>query len=102
MIDVSIILPALSINDEYLRCIYSIRAALAGHLKFEIICVVPDTDAFAALESSDLHIIKESGPGIYEAMNTGLSRAVGHYVYFIGQDDVLLPAAADAVSQGLA
>ena len=101
MFDVSIILPALSINSEYLRCIYAIRTALAGHIKFEIICVVPDAHAFSSLESDDLRIVQEDGPGIYGAMNTGLSKAIGSYVYFIGQDDVLLPAAAEAITQGL-
>lgn len=101
MLDVSIILPALSINNEYLRCLYAIRTALAGRVKFEIICVVPDVEAFSSLQSADLRIVKESQPGIYGAMNTGLAKAAGHYVYFIGQDDVLLPAAADALSHGM-
>src|SRR5665811_2155392 len=101
VLDVSVILPALSPTNEYLRCLYSIRTAFSGRLEFEIICVVRDTNAFAGLAASDLHIIQESAPGIYGAMNTGLTKAAGRYLYFTGQDDILLPSAASAIIQGM-
>ncbi|PZO17838.1 MAG: hypothetical protein DCF26_09055 [Burkholderiales bacterium] len=102
MITVSLILPALYLNDEYRRCIYSIRTALSNKVTFEVISIVRDVESFSSIEASDLKIIKEDGPGIYDAMNQGLSQAVGEFVYFIGQDDILLPAASDALMQGLA
>lgn len=101
MIEVSVILPALSANSEYFRCVYSIKAALSGHMKFEIICVVRDVSSFIGLNDSELHIIQEEESGIYGAMNTGLKKAAGRYIYFIGQDDVLLPSAASAICQGI-
>jgi glycosyltransferase involved in cell wall biosynthesis len=100
ILDVSIILPALMANADYLRCIYSIRAALGGAVNYEIISIVPDLSKFRELDFSDLSFILEDGPGIYRAMNLGLERAIGKYVYFIGQDDILLPDAALAISQG--
>jgi glycosyltransferase involved in cell wall biosynthesis len=52
------------------------------------------------LEFPSLRFILEDGPGIYRAMNLGLKKATGEYVYFIGQDDILLPDAAMAISRG--
>ncbi len=99
-ITVSIILPSLLPDRRYMRCLYSIRAALSGRTSYEIICVVANRDAFAGCESEDMTIIQEEETGIYNAMNLGLTMSAGTYVYFIGQDDILLPASADALIEG--
>jgi glycosyltransferase involved in cell wall biosynthesis len=99
--DLSIVLPALKATPEYLRCVYASRAALSGTVSYEIVSVVKDVETFAGLEAPDLRIIPEQGRGIYSAMNAGLDRARGKYIYFIGQDDILLPEAAEAFKQGL-
>jgi glycosyltransferase involved in cell wall biosynthesis len=70
-------------------------------VRFEIISVVRNLETFGGSEAPDLRIIPEERPGIYAAMNTGLSNAIGLYVYFIGQDDILLPSAAQIVRKGL-
>jgi glycosyltransferase involved in cell wall biosynthesis len=100
-LDLSVILPALKADVEYLRCVYAIRAVLAGTIPYEIISVVRDVETFAGLASSDLSIIPEERRGIYAAMNTGLNNAKGNYVYFIGQDDILLPEVIGALTAGL-
>jgi glycosyltransferase involved in cell wall biosynthesis len=100
-LDLSVILPALKADAEYIRCVYAIRAVLAGKIPYEIISIVRDVETFADLESSDLSIMPEESRGIYAAMNTGLDHAKGTYVYFIGQDDILLPEAIDALTIGL-
>lgn len=100
-LDLSIILPALTADAQYERCICALRAVLAGRIPYEIISVVRDLETFAHLESSDLHIVTEVGQGVYGAMNTGLDQAKGTYVYFIGQDDIFLPEAVDALTRGL-
>jgi len=100
-LDLSVILPTLNADADYLRCIYALRAVLAGRFHYEIISVVRDVKTFSDLESSDLRIIPEERPGIYAAMNTGLNHAKGTYVYFIGQDDILLPEAIDALNRGI-
>ena len=99
--DLSIVLPALAPDPEFLRCIYAVRAALAGRVQFEIISVVRELERFKYLESSDLRIVPEVKSGVYGAMNTGLDHAKGKYVYFIGQDDILLPEAAEALNRGI-
>lgn len=100
MIDLSIIVPALRPGHDFLRCIASIRACLAGKIGYEIICVVPDVSPFDAIKGDDISILKETCPGIYQAMNQGVHAASGRYLYFTGQDDILLPTAADAVIGG--
>jgi glycosyltransferase involved in cell wall biosynthesis len=99
-ITVSIILPSLIPDRHYMRCLSCIRAALSGRASYEIICVVANRDAFASFESEDMTIIQEEGSGIYNAMNLGLTVSSGTYVYFIGQDDILLPASAEALIEG--
>lgn len=99
-ITVSIILPALLPDGRYIRCLASIRAALAGRISYEILSVVANKNAFAACDTEDMTIIQEEEAGIYNAMNLGLTLSAGTYVYFIGQDDILLPGAADALIEG--
>jgi len=99
--DLSIILPTLLPNNDHIRCISSIRAALTNKILYEIIIVTPDVVFFDDLAGHDnLHIFAEDYPGIYGAMNTGIKRAVGRYLYFIGQDDILLPSSVGAILQG--
>jgi glycosyltransferase involved in cell wall biosynthesis len=100
-LDLSIILPALTADAEYMRCICAVQAALDGRISYEIVSVVRDIETFATLASSNLRILLEERPGIYAAMNTGLDHAKGTYVYFIGQDDILLPDVIDALARGL-
>lgn len=98
--ELSVILPALNADADFFRCVSAVRAALANKLSFEIVSVVPATEDFSGLSSPDLRIVCEQGVGIYAAMNTGLSCAKGRYVYFIGQDDVLLPEVVHALTNG--
>lgn len=100
-LDVSVILPALKSNNDFLRCFYSIRAALTGQVGYEIIVVVPSCDEFPELAGTDVRFVSQEGSGIYAAMNTGINSANGNYLYFIGQDDILLGAAAKAIKQGI-
>ena len=98
---VSIILPVILPDDEFARCIYSIRSALVSRVTFEIICVARDADAFLGFVDIDIFFLRECKPGIYGAMNQGIDNARGRYLYFIGQDDILLPAAAEAILNGI-
>lgn len=99
--DLSIILPVLKQNDDLIRCISSIRAALKNQLAYEIIIIAPNKVSFDEMVSrDDVRIYVEEIPGIYGAMNTGVRKAMGRFLYFIGQDDILLPATVGAILQG--
>jgi glycosyltransferase involved in cell wall biosynthesis len=95
--DLSVILPALRADAEFMRCVWAIRAACANKISFEIVSVVKNLESFNGLATVDLRIVPEEHPGIYAAMNTGLGKAIGLYVYFIGQDDILLPTVVDSI-----
>jgi glycosyltransferase involved in cell wall biosynthesis len=100
-IHVSIILPVLKPNSDLLRCIASIKAALENKIKYEILCISRDESSFNQFIDKDFRFIKERKSGIYAAMNQGVENARGIYLYFIGQDDLLLPSAAQAIINGL-
>lgn len=98
----SIIIPVLRPNNDLIRCISSVRAALQSRIHYEILIVAQDVVSLCDVDRlDDLHIYAEENPGIYGAMNTGIKKAEGRYLYFIGQDDILLPATVDAIMQGV-
>ena len=72
-----------------------------GRLGYEIIVVTPGDNDFPDLSGADARIVPQQGVGIYAAMNTGVNSAIGNYLYFIGQDDILLDPAAKAIRQGI-
>ena len=95
----SIIVPALAVDNELRRCILSIELALAGAPSHEIVLVVPArqvADAQQAFPACSVHA--DTRKGIYAAMNDGARFSRGRYLYFIGKDDILLPTAADALA----
>lgn len=99
--EVSVILPALIPDSKFQRCIAAIRAAFTYRIKYEIICVVRDINLFDAYYGDDIKYLEEDYPSIYGAMNNGLKEAKGRYLYFIGQDDILLPCSANAIIDGM-
>lgn len=91
---VSIVLPSLKPDKKLDRCLKSIFAAFDDDcVVFEILIVTPSPDLYCYVYDN-VSIIKETGPSIYNAMNDGLALAKYDYLYFIGQDDVLLPCFA--------
>lgn len=97
----SVILPALYLNNDFLRCIYSIKSSLDNKISYEIICVVPEPKKFESLILPNLYYIKDDNLGIYSAMNLGIDHCSGQYLYFMGQDDIMLPGAFSALEGGI-
>lgn len=94
---ISIIIPSLHEDVLYFRCLKSIECAMVALVgKYEIIVVTPFSDKFL-YKTIGLIVMKEETSGIYGAMNDGVKRATGRYLYFMGQDDMLLPSFADLV-----
>jgi glycosyltransferase involved in cell wall biosynthesis len=51
----------------------------------------------ASLLLPDEYVITEQKTGIYSAMNHGVSASSGHYLYFLGKDDIVLPRFSEAL-----
>jgi glycosyltransferase involved in cell wall biosynthesis len=69
-----------------------VRSLLAG-LDLEIIVVAPAIPK-SAQESEHLRFVADTGRGVYMAYRAGLRSAVGEFVWFMGDDDYPLDAAA--------
>jgi len=96
--NISIIIPALKNDSQYKRCVFSIEAAFDGKsFSFEILVVTPNPNDFQG-SSRHVKVFKENHSGIYNAMNQGISSAIGEYIYFMGQDDIMLPSFCDALA----
>ena len=89
----SIIVPVLEPDAELDRCLMAIRAAFHGDRLPEIVVVTPGgftTNLSARLPW--IRVTADSRKGIYAAMNDGARASRGRYLYFLGKDDIVLPA----------
>lgn len=87
----------LNPDAELNRCVHCILGAFQGLEVPEIIIVTPAT---FVLEIADkfpfARVIPESRKGIYSAMNDGARLSNGKNIYFLGKDDIVLPAMTNA------
>jgi glycosyltransferase involved in cell wall biosynthesis len=89
----SVIVPALVADRELRRCLDSLHLALGDGPEWELILVMPvDVAADAKRLHPDVTICPERRRGIYGAMNDGAKASRGQYLYFLGKDDIALPA----------
>ncbi len=96
---ISIIIPALEADRELRRCVDSIRMLCPDSACCEVVLVVPERCLEDARSSfPDELVIQERFPNIYGAMNDGVARSKGQYVYFLGKDDIVLPGLVNAIS----
>ena len=93
----SVIIPALRVDLELRRCVDSVRLALPPEHPWEIIVVLPPGQLQAAGELQGVRVVAETRRGVYGAMNDGVVASRGRYLYFLGPDDILLPAVRDAL-----
>lgn len=89
----SVVAPLLVPDDEFSRMLHSLKCALAGRTDYEVIVVCPAMHIDTVVASFPwCRVIAESRRGIYAAMNDGIAASCGRYLYFIGKDDMALPA----------
>lgn len=94
----SVIVPALTVDLELRRCLDSVRLALPEADCCEVVLVLPALCvAEARLTFPHARVFAESRPGVYAAMNDGVSASAGRYLYFLGKDDILLPTIRDVL-----
>ena len=94
----SIIVPVLEPDAELDRCLTAIQAAFHGQGLPEVVVVTPRR--FVASLAARLpwaRVTPDSRKGIYAAMNDGARASRGRYLYFLGKDDIVLPAFGTAV-----
>jgi glycosyltransferase involved in cell wall biosynthesis len=88
-----VIIPAIGVDLELRRCIDSVRLACgADNERCEIVLVTPPSNVEVAKTSVEgVNIfVTETRKGIYAAMNDGISASRGHYLFFLGKDDIVL------------
>ena len=88
----SVIIPAYNSAATIARCLQSVLAQT--YTDFEILVVdglsTDDTVAIVQSFGSDkISVTSEKDEGIYDAMNKGMWRARGNWLYFLGSDDEL-------------
>lgn len=93
----SVIIPALKVDLELRRCVDSVRLALPPEHPCEIVVVLPAGQVEGAAVLGDVRVVPETRRGVYGAMNEGVAASRGHYLYFLGKDDILLPSAREAL-----
>jgi glycosyltransferase involved in cell wall biosynthesis len=91
-VHLSVIIPTLNRLETVRLMAERIRELLPA-LQTEVIVVTPGSGERVA---SDEHVryVADSGRGVYAAYNAGLRTASGEYVWFMGDDDYPLDAAA--------
>jgi glycosyltransferase involved in cell wall biosynthesis len=90
-VDLSVVIATLNRTETAKLMAERIRALLPD-LEIEVIVVTPLVAEQHA--STDLRFVADAGRGVYAAYNSGLRAACGEYVWFMGDDDYPLDAAA--------
>jgi hypothetical protein len=93
MIDFSVITVAKNAAATLEKCIASVEAQRHASLEYILIdgASTDETAAIVARHKARVdQFVSEPDNGIYDAMNKGLKRARGRFIYFLGADDYLL------------
>lgn len=92
---ISVVIPTRNVESDIVACLESLRKQTFQ--QFEV-CVVDaqSTDgtvkkvqAYTGRVGEALHCQSEPDLGVYDAMNKGISRVKGEWLYFMGADDVI-------------
>jgi glycosyltransferase involved in cell wall biosynthesis len=98
----SVVTPTYNSAATLLACIESVAAQTHREIEHWVIDGGSKDGTLAILEAAarrypHFHYISEKDAGIYDAMNKGLQRVRGDYVYFLGSDDTF--STPDVVTQ---
>ncbi|MFV0311345.1 MAG: glycosyltransferase family 2 protein [Dysgonomonas sp.] len=88
----SIIIPTFNSSLTIRACIKSVLDQTFSDFEILIMDGVSNDETLDIIESYNdkrIHIYSEKDSGIYDAMNKGVDKAKGEWLYFIGSDDKL-------------
>lgn len=96
---VSIIVPVFNASSTLSRALSSVKSQTYSSIELIVVDGKSTDDSLELAKSfSPDVLISETDTGIYQAMNRGVERATGKWIYFLGADDQL---AADDVMEML-
>ena len=101
---ISIISVTYNVNKTIEKMIESVIEQKNSNIELIIIDGYSDDGTIDIIKKYEKDIdywISESDKGIYNAMNKGIEKATGNYVYFLGADDYLNNGSLDKVVQYL-
>lgn len=89
---ISIIIPTCNSAKTIKRCLDSIIAQTCKDFEVLVMDGLSKDDTLSLVQSyndSRIHIYSEPDKGIYDAMNKGILKSKGEWLYFLGSDDYL-------------
>lgn len=96
MISISVIVPSFKPKEYILECLDSLINQTLDPLSFEIIIVLngPKEPYWSMLYSyssnhGNIRLFYEKEPGVSNARNVGIKAAIGEYIAFVDDDDVV-------------
>ena len=99
---VSIIIATYNAASQLPGCLASIKAQSFSNLEIVVIDGGSTDSTIALLQAYDkpnLVWVSEKDKGIYDALNKGIKKATGNWLYFMGADDRLLPGFSELASR---
>ena len=90
---ISIIVPVYNVEDYLRQCLDSIVAQTFTDWEVLLMDGASTDNTLKIAQSYNdnrIHIYSEPDKGIYDAMNKGIKKAKGEWLYFLGSDDWLL------------
>jgi len=96
----SVITPVLNSGTKIRRTIESVLSQKPDLFEYIIVDGKSTDNTFATIEpyKNEMILVSESDRGVYDAMNKGIDRSSGKYLFFLGAGDSLRPAVLENVA----
>lgn len=90
---ISVIIPCFNARNTLLRAIISVQNQTFSSVELIVIdgkSTDGSVEVINTLEKKPDYFISEKDRGVYDAINKGLEKATGNWIYILGADDYLL------------
>jgi glycosyltransferase involved in cell wall biosynthesis len=97
----SIITPVYNSGSKIEKTIKSVAAQDSDLYEYIIVDGASTDETLTSIKNSggDFELVSEPDAGVYDAMNKGIARASGKYLYFLGAGDSLRPHALSNIAR---